>query len=210
VRIVFASDTHSKHSRLVVPDGDVFVHCGDFTMLGAADTVAEFGRWIASLPHAHKIVIAGNHDRSFEEDPRVAHVALDAPGNGIVYLEDSGVELDGVRFWGSPWQPWFFDWAFNLQRGPEIAAKWALIPDDTDVLITHGPPMGILDYVPRGEHVGCADLLARIADVRPKVHAFGHIHEGAGVLERDGTTFINASICDVKYRPVNPCRILDL
>jgi Icc-related predicted phosphoesterase len=101
------------------------------------------------------------------------------------------------------------DWAFNLPRGPRLAAEWAKIPDTTDVLITHGPPMGILDHV-WGEHVGCADLLARIAAVKPKVHAFGHIHEGSGVLVQDGTTYVNASICDGEYRPVNPIRVVDL
>jgi Icc-related predicted phosphoesterase len=211
MRIVFASDTHSLHDRLLVPDGDVFVHCGDFTMNGELPDVAEFGRWVGSLPHPHKVVVAGNHDRSFEDDLPAALAALDISHNGIVYLEDNALAIEGVRFWGSPWQPWFYDWAFNLRRGPEIAAKWELIPDDTDVLVTHGPPVGILDYVPRGQqHVGCTDLLARVAEVKPRVHAFGHIHEGAGVLERDGTTFVNASICDEKYRPVNPCRIVDL
>jgi len=210
VRIVFASDTHSRHAGLVVPEGDVFVHCGDFTMLGEPEHVAAFGRWAGALPHAHKLVIAGNHDRSFEDDLPAALAALDAEGNGLVYVQDGAVEIDGVRFWGSPWQPWFFDWAFNLQRGPELAAKWALIPEGTDVLVTHGPPMGILDLTSRGEHVGCADLLDRVADLQPKVHAFGHIHEASGLDERDGVTYVNASICDVRYRAVNPVRIVDL
>ncbi len=210
MRIVFVSDTHSKHANLVVPPGDVFVHCGDFTMLGELGKVAEFGRWAGALPHARKIVIAGNHDRTFEDDPEAARAALDAPGNGLTYLEDAGTEIDGLRFWGSPWQPWFFDWSFNLARGPELAAKWALIPEGTDVLITHGPPLGILDRVPRGERVGCADLLARVLELRPKVHAFGHIHDAAGVEVRDGTAFVNASICDERYRPLNPARVVDL
>jgi len=102
------------------------------------------------------------------------------------------VEIEGVRFWGSPWQPWFFDWAFNLERGEEIRAKWELIPDDTEVLITHGPPQGHGDMTSRGEGAGCADLLARIRQVKPRYHLFGHIHEGYGT-STDGVTSVSPS-----------------
>jgi predicted phosphohydrolase len=209
MRIVIASDTHEQHAKIVVPDGDVFVHCGDLTYRGDLPAIAQAGKWIRSLPHPHKMVIAGNHDWAFELKFDAARRRLGDGQDGLVYLQDFGTTIDGVRFWGSPWQPWFFDWAFNLRRGPAIAAKWALIPDSTDILITHGPPMGILDYV-RGERVGCVDLLARIALIKPKVHAFGHIHEGSGVLAQDGTTFVNASICDGEYRPINPVRVVDI
>ncbi len=207
---MIASDTHGRHKKLEVPSGDVFVHCGDFTRRGELDGVSDFGRWVGALPHRHKLVIAGNHDRTFEDDPAAALESLDAAGNGLTYLQDSGVELDGVRFWGSPWQPWFFDWSFNLQRGPELAAKWALIPEGTQVLVTHGPPLGILDRVWGGDRVGCADLLERVRELQPKVHAFGHIHEGSGIEEREGITYVNASICDERYRPVNPARVIDI
>jgi Icc-related predicted phosphoesterase len=100
----------------------------------------------------------------------------------------------GLKVWGSPWQPRFFDWAFNLDRGPDLAAKWALVPDDTDILITHGPPVGILDRTFRGTETGCADLLARVKVVKPRLHLFGHIHEAAGVVETPDTLFVNASI----------------
>jgi len=207
---VIASDTHGLHGKLAVPEGDVFVHCGDFTRRGELKTVSDFGRWVGALPHRHKVVVAGNHDRTFEDDPEAALAALDAAGNGLTYLQDAGTEIDGVRFWGSPWQPWFFDWSFNLQRGPELAAKWALIPEGTQVLITHGPPLGILDRVWGGDRVGCADLLERVRELQPKVHAFGHIHEGSGIDVREGTTYVNGSICDERYRPVNPARVIDL
>ncbi|MGD0476508.1 MAG: metallophosphatase domain-containing protein [Candidatus Velthaea sp.] len=210
MRLVIASDTHEQHAGLVIPDGDVFVHCGDLTYNGDLKAIRVFGGWLASLPHRHKLVIAGNHDFAFERVPENARMAVSSDQDGVRYLQDSGVTVDGVSFWGSPWQPWFMNWAFNLPRGPALAAKWALIPEKTDVLITHGPPMGLLDVVPSGEHVGCADLLARVAAVRPRVHTFGHIHEGSGVLVRDGITFVNASICDGAYRPVNPVRVVDL
>jgi predicted phosphodiesterase len=194
MRLVIASDTHGLHDAVSVPDGDVFIHAGDLTKFGELAEISDFGKWIRGLPHRHKIVIAGNHDRGFEERPADAQKLLGAE-DGITYLQDSGVVIDGIKFWGSPWQPEFLNWAFNLQRGAEIARKWNLVPRETDVLITHGPPITILDYA-HGQHVGCADLWKRVMDIAPKVHAFGHVHEGSGVEEREGTTYVNASICD--------------
>jgi Icc-related predicted phosphoesterase len=207
LRIVAISDTHEKH-KFPIPDGDVLVHAGDLTWQGDPAAIRRVGTWLRSLPHKHKIVIAGNHDRLFETHREIAEHQLGAGHRGLIYLQDSGVMLEGVAFWGSPWQPWFFDWAFNLRRGRAIAAKWSLIPDKTDVLVTHGPPMGILDAV-GPEHVGCLDLLNRVTQLRPKVHIFGHIHEGSGELQRDGIQFVNASICDGQYVPANPARIID-
>jgi predicted phosphodiesterase len=209
MRLVFASDTHARHASLHVPDGDVFIHCGDLTMGGKLSDISAFGTWVHALPHQHKIVIAGNHDFAFERSPERAREALGEGTHGLAYLEDSALSLEGLKLYGSPYQPWFYDWAFNLQRGPQLAAKWSAIPNDTDVLITHGPPMWIRDEV-RGDHVGCADLWNRVAQIRPLVHAFGHIHEGSGVAERDGIYFINASICDAGYQPVHPCRVVDI
>jgi predicted phosphodiesterase len=209
MRLVFASDTHTQHEHLVVPEGDVFIHCGDFTMDGNLRDVQSFGAWVRTLPHAHKLVIAGNHDFSFEREPQTARGRLGDGHDGLTYLQDSGITIGGLRFWGSPWQPWFYDWAFNLRRGPEIAAKWELIPERTDVLVTHGPPHAVLDLV-QGDHVGCADLSRRVELLRPRVHAFGHIHEGSGTLQRDGTMFVNAAICDHAYVPTNPLRCVDV
>ena len=112
--------------------------------------------------------------------------------------------IDGVKFYGSPWQPWFYDWAFKFERGPEIRAKWDLIPEDTDVLITHGPLFGIGDLTAHGDQAGCHDLLEVVEKIKPAIHIFGHIHEGYGVTSNGVTTFINASICDHLYQPVNP------
>jgi Icc-related predicted phosphoesterase len=208
MRLVFASDTHGLHDVLAVPDGDVFIHCGDLTNTGELSEIREVGKWLRRLPHRHKIVIAGNHDRAFEDEPETAQELVGA-GAGVIYLQDAEVNIDGVKFYGSPWQPWFLDWAFNLQRGAEIARKWNLIPDGTDVLVTHGPPMTILDYA-NGQHLGCADLWKRVSEVGPKIHAFGHIHESSGEEDRDGTKFVNAAICDGEYFPVNPARVVDI
>jgi predicted phosphodiesterase len=209
MRLILASDTHDRHHRLVVPDGDVFIHAGDFTMRGDIQKVAAFGRWIRGLPHQQKIIIAGNHELTFEDDLAVELDALGVARDGLIYLQDSGTTINGISFWGSPWQPWFNDWAFNLPRGAPIAEKWTLIPERTDVLITHGPPMGILDFID-DENVGCADLLDRVLSLKPKLHVFGHIHAGSGMEVRDGITFVNASICDESYNATNPVRVIDL
>jgi predicted phosphohydrolase len=206
MRVVCLSDTHDLHDRLDVPDGDVLVHAGDFTMSGREAQIRAFDAWLGGLPHRHKIVVAGNHDWLFEREPEKARSLL----THAVYLQDSDTTVAGLRFWGAPWQPWFFDWAFNLRRGPDLAAKWALIPQGVDVLITHGPPLGVLDVTDRGEHVGCEDLLEALERVRPRLHVFGHIHESYGRVDADGRVSVNASNCSLEYRPVNPAVVVDL
>ena len=141
MRIVAVADTHLFHHDLAVPDGDVFVHAGDMCRGGHRSELALAARWIAGLPHRHKVIVAGNHDWAFVRELAAARAMF----AGAHYLEDGEVTIDGVRFYGSPWQPAFMDWAFNLPRGPELAAVWARIPRGIDVLITHGPPDGIGD-----------------------------------------------------------------
>jgi len=206
VRIVCLSDTHSRHGDVVVPDGDVLVHAGDFTKRGSEREVASFDAWLGTLPHRHKLVVAGNHDFLFESAPQVARTLL----AHAAYLEDSGCEIDGLRFWGSPWQPRFFDWAFNLERGEPLRRKWERISDLVDVLITHTPPHGILDRVWSGQEVGCEELTAAVARLRPRLHVFGHIHEAHGVRETPATRYVNACICDLAYEPAQPPIVIDL
>lgn len=206
MRLVLISDTHRRHGRLSLPAGDVLIHAGDATSMGTAPEIAEWNEWLGRQPHRQKVVIAGNHDWLFEREPALARSLV----THATYLEDSEVVIDRVRFWGSPWQPRFFRWAFNLERGAPLRAKWDLIPDGIDVLITHGPPHGILDRTFHGEPVGCEELAAVVARRRPRLHVFGHIHESHGRLERDGTVFVNASSCDVRDRPTNPPVVVDL
>lgn len=206
MRLVAISDTHGQHDRLVVPPGDVLVHAGDLTKRGDLKEVAKLAAWLARQPHRHKVVIAGNHDWCFQLDPETARRTL----GDVCYLEDSGVELDGIRFWGSPWQPWFLDWAFNLPRGEPLREKWAMIPPGTDVLVTHGPPLGYGDVTVRGEGVGCEELRARVEVLRPSIHIFGHIHEGSGVIRDRHTTYVNAAMLGVDYHPLYPARVIDL
>ena len=124
----------------------------------------------------------------------------------IRYLENGSCEFGGLKFWGSPVQPEFMDWAFNVKRGPDIKKYWDMIPDDTDVLITHGPPWGLLDQIRPGrevEHLGCGELLKAVRRVKPKLHVFGHIHGGYGSFKEGPTQFVNASLLNEAYRPVN-------
>ena len=197
MRLVCISDTHGHHGEIDLPDGDVLIHAGDFSRRSTRSELEGFVSWMASLPYAHKIFVAGNHDFIFENDPDLARSLVP---NDVTYLQDSSVTIEGAKIWGSPWQPWFFDWAFNLQRGSQLREKWDLIPNDTDVLITHGPPKDVCDRTVGGEHAGCEELALAVERVKPAVHIFGHIHEGYGRLGRS----VNASICSVAYLPVNP------
>jgi predicted phosphohydrolase len=184
-----------------VPEGDVLLHAGDLSLRGTLPEIVPQLEWLSSLSHPYKIFIAGNHDFFFEDYPgQVATLLGKFPD--LIYLQDSEVRVGGIKIWGSPWQPEFNNWAFNLERGEPLREKWALIPEDTDILITHGPPYGILDYANfSAEHCGCENLFERIVSIRPKVHLFGHIHEGAGVLNQEATTYINASVLDDEYAP---------
>lgn len=203
-RIVLISDTHGQHDRLEVPDGDILIHAGDISHFGELEDVEAFDAWLAELPHRHKIMIAGNHDFAFERRAAEAEALIEH----ATYLRDAGVTVEGLEIWGSPWTPEFFQWAFMLPRGEELAAKWAQIPESTDVLVTHGPPAGILDRTHTGKEAGCEALRERVAELRPALHVFGHIHEARGTDRREGadggrgdTLFVNAS-CPGDGEPV--------
>jgi Icc-related predicted phosphoesterase len=199
MRIVCISDTHNLVEAAAIPAGDLLLHAGDLTMTGSVEEVEQARLWLAGLPHPRKVVIAGNHDFLFERDSPAARRAM----RDFVYLQDELAVVEGLKIWGSPWQPWFFDWAFNLARGPEIRAKWELIPAGIDILMTHGPPAGHGDRTASGEAAGCADLLDALRCVRPLLHVFGHIHEGYGTSREGPTLCANVSICDLAYRAIN-------
>ena len=206
MKITFISDTHTKHEEISkdLPGGDLIIHAGDLMNSGYEPIdITRFVNWYSSLltmDYKHRVFIAGNHDRMFEDNPELTKELINAYSGGLIYLQDQTHVIDSVKIYGSPWQPEFYDWAFNLPRnGEEIRGKWNLIPQNTDILITHGPPFGKLDFVNRGGNVGCEELLGRVGDVKPKIHVFGHIHEGAGYVF-DGTThFFNASVLNDRY-----------
>lgn len=215
MKIVCLSDTHNCNEQIDVPDGDILIHSGDATIRGTQIEVEDFLSWFSSLPHKYKIFVAGNHDWLYETNNRFARLLTS--NFGIKYLQDSSINIEGLKIYGSPWQPRFYDWAFNLNRGNKLAEKWQLIPADTDILITHGPPNGILDEVPRGEdwieNTGCEELIKKVEELsnhKLKLHIFGHIHCGYGQAERFGVKFINASNCDESYQPNNPPIVFEI
>lgn len=203
MRLILISDTHSRHDGLKIPECDVLVFAGDMCNVFLAshytayDQIRSFGNFMRLVPAKRKVVIAGNHDLLFEKD---LGQALECLGPGIDYLQDSGIEIDGIHFWGSPWQP-EFALAFNLKRGPAIKEKWDLIPSNTDVLITHGPPLGRQDKTyGGGGGAGCGNLRDAVRRIHPLLHVFGHIHEAYGVTETDQTVFVNASLVNYDYQ----------
>ncbi|HVK86402.1 MAG TPA: metallophosphatase domain-containing protein [Kofleriaceae bacterium] len=197
MRIVAVADTHTFTDDLVVPDGDVFIHAGDICRGGDLDELRGAAEWMAGLPHRHKIVVAGNHDWCFVHDPAAARALL----GDAHYLQDDELVLEGLRFYGSPWQPEFHGWAFNLPRGEPLAAVWRNIPHGIDVLVTHGPPAGIGDRIAIANRGGCADLRRRIAEVQPRLHLFGHIHQDGGVWTEGATMFANVTTWECERAP---------
>ncbi|HEY9712999.1 MAG TPA: metallophosphatase domain-containing protein, partial [Chroococcales cyanobacterium] len=198
------------------PHADLLLIAGDMTMRGTKNEMQWFADWLVRQPQKHKVWIAGNHELGIERDPQIA--ADIAEANGSIYLNDSGVDLDGIKIWGSPVTPWFHDWAFNRSRGEEIAEHWRKIPEGLDILLTHGPPYGILDLTMRDGNVGCEALLETVSqrlENPPRYHIFGHIHFAYGkqqLLRADGKTIsmLNASICDELYREHNPPHLFEL
>ena len=208
MKIVVISDTHNLHNKITVPDGDLLIHCGDFSGRGSVKEVTTFNSFLGTLPHAKKIVIPGNHDFLFESNPGLAKTLL----SNAVVLIDEEVCINGVRIFGSPWTPEFGDWAFMKSRS-SLMYFWDRLPENIDILVTHGPPHGILDTISnydRAERVGCQFLGHKVKKMKPKYHLFGHIHEGYGKTEIDGITYVNASICDERYRPVNPAITIEI
>jgi Icc-related predicted phosphoesterase len=205
MKIVAISDQHGVLPA--IPPCDLLLIGGDVCPIQnhqidyqAAWLDSEFRAWLRSLTHVNKIIgVAGNHDFIFEHAPqRVPH---DLPWT---YLQDSGAEYAGLKFWGSPWQPWFHDWAFNANPD-QLKAIWEKIPDYTDLFVLHGPPLGYGDGIPEVSglrQTGCAHLLQRIHQVRPRLVIFGHIHEGRGEWQIGNTTLANVTILDAAYRHV--------
>jgi len=224
MRITLISDTHTKHDELSydpkdLPGGDLLIHAGDLMNSGRnPEDIKEFCKWFNGLEqYDHKVFIAGNHDRMFEDVPEQAMEIVNSY-KWIDYLQDDWIivgdglinetgEKQTAKIYGSPWQPWFYDWAFNLPKGgPGLMAKWEAIPKDTDILITHGPPQDHLDISgpPYNEpHLGCALLREKVDEQPPKIHVFGHIHGGHGYKFHNGTHFFNASILNERYEYVN-------
>lgn len=215
MKLVMISDTHGMHESVVVPDGDVLIYAGDSTTDAGRKSLRDFLTWLESKPHEHKIMIAGNHDWAFEKWPDLARAMVKEVAPSVTYLQDSGYVIGEYLFWGSPITPNFFEWAFNRARGEEIRRHWDMIPDATNVLITHGPCSGILDKTNDNESAGCRDLYEAILRVQPKLHCCGHIHRsyGTAMLHHDNgwkTQMVNASICGEDYKPTRQPVVIEI
>lgn len=203
--ITAISDTHNKHKKLNLPGGDILIHAGDITSMGYFHEIAEFNKWFKNQNYTYKIFIAGNHDGLFETDQNLARSILDP---SIIYLQDELAEIEGLKIWGSPRTPPFCNWHFMNTEEELDHYYYINIPPDIDILVTHGPPFGILDQTIEGQHVGSKSLVKHVCErIKPKYHLFGHIHFLGG-LEKyfNGATFINASICDEQYMVTNPVK----
>lgn len=198
MKITAISDTHGLHHQIHLPGGDMLIHAGDVCNRGTAAEALDFMNWFSNQNYTYKIFIAGNHDFYFESEQNTTIKSL-LP-ESVFYLNDSGIAIEGISFWGSPITPEFHNLAFNRKRGVDISKHWDLIPHKTNVLITHGPPYGILDRTFQNLNAGCANLLTKIKETNPQYHIFGHIHEGFGLTKRNQTTFINAASVDFNYK----------
>ena len=235
MRIVCISDTHSLQDNMLheIPAGDILIHAGDISNRGGEKDVTNFINWFQNIKGFDtKIFISGNHDHCFERVNEPHHKGdydwlhnlmseENLSQSDVVYLQDDYVTFISEEFsrplkiYGTPWQPWFYDWAFNLPRiGKELEEKWLMIPDDTDILITHTPPNGILDLVNNWRqpnvNVGCELLRFHMERIKPALNVFGHIHEGYGTKYHDETLFVNASICNSNYNPINKPIVIEL
>lgn len=196
------ADTHLGHYNAVLPDGDILLVAGDFTEQRQSEIV-DFNNWLGIQQYNHIIVIAGNHDLPVENDPQEARNIL----ANAVYLQDEGIEVMGLKIYGTPWSP-DGGWSFQLEDR-RLLEKWQKIPVDTDILLTHCPPHGILDRNAAGIHCGCPVLAETLKSIRPKLHVFGHIHEEYGILQKDGTLYVNASLCNLRGKADNSPIVID-
>lgn len=220
MRVTFISDTHTKHNLITkdLPGGDLLIHAGDMSSMGYKREIKDFCSWFDSINnYDHKVFIAGNHDWGF-----IDYIRFKLSNEAVVpeetqevlnsyksfdYLFDEKLEIgeasdELIKIWGSPWQPEFYNWAFNLPRnGESLKAVWDKIPDNIDILVTHGPAFGFVDtvYNRPADHLGCELLTQRIGIIKPKIHVCGHIHTGRGHYFDGHTHFINASVLDERY-----------
>lgn len=221
MNIACISDMHERYNFVKEwPVADVLVVAGDITVHGTLSELARFANLLRTLLYPYVVVVAGNHDRSFEHCPSTAvETLVGEMKDRVFYLQDSGVEIEGVKFWGSPWQLRYGNYAFNIDRDSELKRYWDMVPTDTNVLVTHSPPAGILDSVEEewwkdGKPVkvilnrGSDALLKTVKSIKPQAHIFGHIHEGYGTHKEDGTTFVNAALC--KRGNLTPIQVIQV
>lgn len=206
-RIIALSDTHNLHGQVEIPECDILIHAGDATNRGSAEELLSFLNWFGLQKAKYKVFIPGNHDWGFEKNEMFYR--LKCEDRGISLLNDELVDLDGLKIYGSPIQPYFCNWAFNRWPGAEIQKHWDKI-QPCDILVTHGPPLGFLDENMLGQQCGCDQLLSKILEIKPKAHIFGHIHDNNGLKSFNDIKFYNVAICDEMYRAFYKPMVIDL
>jgi Icc-related predicted phosphoesterase len=211
MNIITFSDTHNLHDKVILPPCDISIFAGDYSGRGNRLETYHFFKWYSRQSQCrYKVMTVGNHDICFDHNhDEETHgnkwiVSLLEQFPNIILLDNRSEIIEGIKIWGSPATPWYHGkrWAFNY-KGDDIKHIWKDIPNDTDIIVTHGPVYGILDKIHTGEDVGCPYLLEKIKEVKPKFHICGHIHEGYGLLVKENTTFVNCSIVDLEYDAVN-------
>ncbi len=220
MRLILLSDTHNQH--LKIPNQylenldnsiQMIIHAGDISGMGHLQEIVPFLEWYNNLNFRYKILIAGNHDFYFEDKSKEDIDELLSKYPNIIYLQDSGVEIEGIKIWGSGVTPYFYNWAFN-RKGSDIKHHWDMIPLDTDILIVHGGPKGVgyLNLTREGEDVGCPYLFDKLSELKNiSLLVQGHIHEGNGVFQfADGATFVNASVLNRGYEMQNRPYVITL
>ena len=196
MKIIHISDTHGCHHRLkYLPEADVIVHSGDFCMVGTQQEALDFLNWFCDLPYKYKIFICGNHDECLYK------ANIEGLDSNVFYLNNSDVEIEGVKFYGVPL---FMSDALGRQN-----LYYKAIPSDIDVLVTHAPAVGILDF-DMDRNWGSEILLNRINEIHPKAHLFGHIHLGHGLLKRYGTIYSNGAIMNDNYTNINSYNLIEI
>lgn len=201
------SDTHQKHSNVKIPKCDMIIHSGDFDAV-TFSSFMNFINWYSCLDVKYKILVAGNHDLFCEKNRNFTRQICKE--NAIIYLESESVNIEGINIYGTPITPKFYNWAFMRERGEEIEREWSKIPNNTDILITHGPPYKILDLTDNNEHAGCYLLYLKILDIKPKYNLFGHIHRSYGIYKDEHTTYINSALLDDRYRLVRQPHLFEI
>ena len=225
MKITFLSDTHNRHQQIKLEGGDILFFTGDFMTTGYSQVeVNNFLEWLKEQPYRYKVCIAGNHDRYCESFPsyQIKDMFEQYYDDGVRYIQDEEIEVEGLKIYGTPYQPYFCNWAFNVQDTNKLSMIFEQIPENLDILLTHCPPFDILDksHQPRPyydrtgeEPLGSKELSNVLSNLKnpPRYHCFGHIHGDGGKTVTVGeTTYINASVCDEGYKPSNQIITLEI